>query len=193
MNNNNSSTSSSQSTPLLQKQDHDNFLSVLKMASGMYVDLKSSNRTKTNVNEAEINQTVIVTGCNYGYMNHLHNFKCFIDRLGLKVLVFAMDRKTHEYVQKHMSSDGNMYSYLMGDENEDGGPKGVVAEASTEFRSQQFHIITVRKKQSVLRVLEAGYNAIFIDPDVVMQRDPINYLFWENVDYVHSLNWICPQ
>ena len=38
-------------------------------------------------------ETVLITACNFGYVNHLYNFKCFMDRLGFKFVVFALDGK----------------------------------------------------------------------------------------------------
>lgn len=173
-------------------------LSVLKNAAGIYVsdDARRKALDGLNVSIEDVKNTVVITGCNYGYLNHLHNLKCFLDRIGYKVLVFAMDAKAHDYIQNHMSSDGNIFSYYLlraGNATSNGGETETVKEASTEFRSSQFHIITNLKMEGVLRTMEAGYNALFIDPDVAVLRDPISYIFWRNVDYVHSLNWICPH
>ena len=131
----------------------------------------------------DLNKTVIITGANFGYINHLHNFKCFIDRLGLKVLVVSMDERTHKYVSSNMPSMTSLFWNGV----------DVVQEASTEFRTQQFHVITNRKKEAVLGAMKLGYNAIFIDTDVAVLRDPLSYLIWDRVDYVHSLNKICPK
>ena len=123
---------------------------VLGRAAGIYQD-------KGN-HSINLDKTVILTGCNFGYINHLHNFKCFLDRLMLKSLVISMDDKTHEYVQRNMND--SMHSYLMA-----GGVGGtnMVKEAATEFRSPQFHIITNRKLEAVLHVMEMGYDVLFID------------------------------
>lgn len=149
----------------------------LKKAAGVY-------RNPTTVAPGQdLSKTVIITGANYGYMNHLHNFKCFIDRLELKVLVISMDARTHKYVSEKMPT---LISFYWNDGS-------VVNEAATEFRSQQFHIITNRKKEAVLVALQLGYDALFVDTDVALLRDPMQYLLWQRVDYVHSLNHICPQ
>jgi hypothetical protein len=66
-------------------------------------------------------------------------------------------------------------------------------EYSADFGTKSFHFITLLKFEGVLQVLEANYNVIFIDPDIALLRNPIPYLIWKNVDYVHSLNWVCPQ
>ena len=45
--------------------------------------------------------------------------------------------------------------------------------------------------EAVGAALNLGYNVIFSDVDIAILRDPINYLFHEGVDYVHSTNKGC--
>jgi hypothetical protein len=66
-----------------------------------------------------------------------------------------------------------------------------ITTVAQEFRSKQFNIITARKKQAVLSIMKLGYDVLFSDTDVALVRDPLPYLFWQNVDYVHSLNAFC--
>jgi hypothetical protein len=146
----------------------------LLKASGVYVTPNLS---------YNLDKTVLVTACNYGYLNHLHNFKCHTERLGFKVLVISLDQKTHNYVHEHIR---HFYSYFF-------HGNGVVHETSTEFRSAQFHIITNRKKEAILEIMKLGYDVLFADPDVALLRDPFPYVLWKNVDYVHSVNLICPK
>ena len=58
-----------------------------------------------------VKNTVIVTGCNRGFVNHLHNFKCFMDLRGFKFLVVSMDLNTHEYLE----AETEMVSYFYRD------------------------------------------------------------------------------
>jgi hypothetical protein len=127
----------------------------------------------------QLNKTVVMTGCNHGFLNHLMNFKCFADRLGVKFLVVALDKKTHDYIRLNTSMDSIYMQYAD------------VTEEATEFRSKQFNLITTRKKEAVHDVLKLGYDVLFSDTDVAIVRDPFPYLLWKNVDYVHSLNCIC--
>lgn len=129
-----------------------------------------------------LEKTVLITGCNHGFVNHLHNFKCFADRLGMKFLVMAMDKQAHHYITHNTT----MNSYLMV-----GGAVGDVTGASTEFRSKQFNLITARKKEAVHDILQLGYDVLFSDTDVAMLRDPLPYMNRINVDYAHSLNYMC--
>jgi hypothetical protein len=157
-------------------------LNVLQKAAGVYKDPKKN---------PALDKTVIITGCNFGYVNHLHNLKCFMDRLELKALVLSMDERLHVYVQERMNSStaGSLfYSYNIG-----GVGQTAVKEEATTFRSPQFHIITNRKKEGVVSVMELGYDALFVDTDIALLRDPFPYLIWKNVDYAFSHNKICPQ
>ena len=54
----------------------------------------------------------LIPGCNRGFVNHLHNFKCFMDRLGFKFLVVSMDLATHEYLTEVKIVDVICYAIL---------------------------------------------------------------------------------
>lgn len=149
---------------------------LLQRAAGIFVD---------PLRQVGLERTVLVTGCNHGFLNHLLNFKCFADRMGLKFLVVAMDEKAYQYLTKHT----NMVTYYM--------PTGIdnttvtVTSDSVTFRSKQFNLITARKKEAVHDILVLGYDVLFSDTDVAIVRNPLPYLLWKNVDYVHSLNAVC--
>ncbi len=154
--------------------DKTELLSMLNKVAGVYTDEKRITY--------DLKKTVLVTGCNYGFINHLQNFKCFADRLGMKFLVIAMDKQAHSYITQNTT----MNSYLMGE-----GVVGEVTGVSTTFRSKDFNLITAKKKEAVHDILSLGFNVVFSDTDVAMIRDPIPYMMWKNVDYVHSLNNMC--
>jgi hypothetical protein len=151
---------------------------VLKRVAGVF---KDPSVERVGYDKARLNKTIIMTGCNHGFINHLHNFKCFMDRLDMKFLVVALDRKTHDYLRNTTMESIYMHS----DAN-----SGVSGESAT-FRSAQFNLITARKKEAVHDVLALGYDVLFSDTDVALTRDPFSYLLWKNVDYVHSLNGAC--
>lgn len=152
-------------------------LSVLKESSGIFTDPKR---------QVGLERTVLVTGCNYGFLNHLNNFKCFADRIGLKFLVVALDAKVYQHLTKHTT----MHTYYMASGSDN---TTTVTGDSTTFRSKQFNLITARKKEAVHDVLALGYDVLFSDTDVAILRDPMPYLLWKNVDYVHSLNAVCTK
>jgi hypothetical protein len=151
-------------------------ISKLDQVKGIYKD-------PTKVHKL-IQKSVMVTSCNYGFLNHLMNFKCFADALGLKFLVIAMDMQLHSYLTNHT----DMVSYFMSN-----GVAGEVTSEPVDFRSKQFNLITAKKKECVHEILMLGYDVLFTDTDVAMLIDPIPYLLWRNVDYVHSLNAVCAR
>lgn len=151
--------------------------SAVKRAAGVYVDPQR---------QKGFEDIVIVTGCNYGFINHLNNFKCFLERLGMKFLVVSMDQKAHNYLANHSSA--TMTPYNVGS-----GTVGEVSGGVVTFRSKDFNLLTAKKKEAVHDIMKLGYSVLFSDTDVVMIQDPFPYLLWNNVDYVHSLNVICTK
>ena len=154
----------------------DKLRGLLQQAAGVYTDPQR---------QVGLERIVVVTGCNHGFLNHLLNFRCFADRLGLKFLVVAMDEQANTNLTKHTK----MLTYYMptGADN----TSASVTSDSVTFRSKQFNLITARKKEAVHDILVLGYDVLFSDTDVAMLRDPLPYLLWKNVDYVHSLNAVC--
>lgn len=150
-------------------------LKALALSSGVYQD---------SSNNPSLKKTVLITGCNHGYIPFLNNFKCFIDRLNMKVLVFSMDLRTHMHVQHRMNSSLTSFHWI-GD--------NAISETSAIFRSEQFNMITHSKTIYTQKVLSLGYDVLFIDLDIALVRDPLPYIIWRNVDYVFTHNKICPQ
>lgn len=149
-------------------------LPLLEKVSGIYSQVPSTSK------HLSLEKTVIVTACNHGFLNHLFNFDCYMQRLKMKYLVIAMDKKAYEY----LSANTSIVTYYMHSDNE-------ITTAPQEFRSKQFNIITTRKKEAVLAIMKLGYNVLFSDTDVAILRDPLPYMIWNNVDYVHSINAFC--
>lgn len=153
---------------------------VLHQSAGLYVS-PELNPFRNDMYH-NISNTVLVTAFNFGYVNFIRNLKCYLDRLNMKALVIAMDEMADAYADEHLT---NFHSYFL-------TGKQTVEATPTEFRTKQFHVITNRKIEGVLNILKLGYDVIFIDPDIALLRDPTPYLFWKGVDYVHSVNKICP-
>ena len=126
-----------------------------------------------------LERTVLLTGCNHGFLNHLENFRCFAERLDMKFLVIALDFKAFEYIRRNTTMDAIFMS------------TADVTGDSVEFRSKQFNLITARKKEAVHDVLDLGFDVLFTDTDVALLRDPFPYMLYRHVNYVHSLNAIC--
>lgn len=174
----------------------------LSKVAGIYHDIDK-------VRQYGLEKTVLVTACNHGFINHLFNFKCFLDRLHMKFLVIVLDTQGYHYLQQFQqnnntssstittsSTSSSMVTYLMTGSSGGGGKEGqpngeIITTQPTEFRSKQFNLITARKKEAVHNILQLGYNVLFSDTDVAILQDPIPYLIWKNVDYVHSVNDWC--
>lgn len=144
--------------------------------------LKSAGVYKTESKRKGLDKTVLVTGTNFGFVNHLLNFKCFADRLGLKFLVISFDKETHNYITENTT----MNSYMMIKNTTIG-----ITNNSTKFRDPHFNLITNLKVEIVHDILSLGYDVIFADTDVAIIKDPVPYLIFDNVDYVHSVNTLC--
>ena len=168
----------SSSAPSIYARNSATLLNTLKKAAGVYKDQHL---------QVGLERTVFVTACNYGYLNHLHNFKCFCDRIGLKFLVIALDEKSYRYLRKNTET----HVYHMGNRSND--TEQIVEHNSTSFRSSQFNLITTRKKEIVHDIMLLGFDVLFVDTDVAIIRDPMPYLLWNNVDYVHSVNTRCSK
>jgi hypothetical protein len=131
-----------------------------------------------------LEKTVMLTSCNHAYLNHLHNYKCFADRLGMQFLVMSMDPIIHDYVTQNTT----MVSYLLRE-----GTVGNISIDLGEFRSRQFNQITAKKVEAVYFVLEFGYDVLFADVDIALVRDPIPHVIYPGVDYIHSTNSFCER
>ena len=182
-------------------------------AKGVYRSGSNAIHVSENVSPTEeiMSNVIIATAANYGYINHLHNFECYLNRLNMKALFLAMDNDMHEYVSHlaplpfiHTSNSLNKTTEETGWHERQGeqenriftsfllkSNEGIILKTHTGFHTPQFHLITVLKKAGVLALLQLGYHVLFIDLDVALLRDPLPYLIWSNVDYVHSMNKIC--
>ncbi|RYG97012.1 hypothetical protein EON65_53505 [archaeon] len=148
--------------------------SVLQRAAGVYKNFTSPHPDMKN--------TVIVTASNHGYLNHLMNLKCFLDRLNMKFITIAMDEEANRYLSKR----SDMIIFPKFD-----GVFGRTAPGATHFRTKEFNIISFRKVEIVLEIMQRGYHVLFIDNDVALVADPFPYVLWRNIDYVFSVNIFC--
>lgn len=164
-----------QAHDLLSTKEMEHLKAQLEKVAGVYEDAAL-------VQKYQLQKTVLVTGCNHGFLNHLFNFDCFAQRLGMKYLVVTMDASAESFLNSHTS----MVTFPMLGSND-------IGTESSEFRSKQFNLITARKKAAVHSIMQLGYDVLFSDTDVALLRDPFPYLRWKNVDYVHSLNYHCDE
>ena len=88
--------------------------------------------------------------------------------MGLKVLVFAMDDKTHHHLTTNYGgTDSNFISLLWRNVNVNAHSKDHVSlkqeEGAARFRSKAFNAIVTRKKAATLAVMQLGYDLMFAD------------------------------
>lgn len=159
--------------PQQQRNQTHELLLALQEVSGIYID---------EARRKGFEKTVMITSCNHGYINHLHNFKCFTDRLGLQFLVMSMDHIIHEY----LTHNTTIKSFLM-----ESGVVGEVSIENADFRSKQFNQITAKKKEAVHLILALGYDVLFSDSDIALIEDPVPHMILKGIDYSHSLNYWC--
>lgn len=151
-------------------------------ASALLNSLRQVAGVYRNNSDSQLGNTVLITACNFGYLNHFMNFKCFMDRLRFKYLVVAMDERSYEVLKKIEGVESYFWA--------SGAP---VARDSTLFRSKAFNIISARKMEITLAAMKLGFDVIFTDPDVAIIQDPIRFLNVPMIDYVHSVNKQCPM
>jgi len=163
----------------------------IKAAAGIY-SVPEDHRSSFNISEFNsLSKTVLVTAFNHAYLNHIHNFKCFTDRLGLKFFIISVDPKAHAAALEMATLSPNIVSYFMNATELHGVTKGM--EDAAYFREDNFNVISVMKLECVLAIMKLGYNVVFIDSDVAVVRDPIPYMIFDGVDYTYTVNSFCPQ
>lgn len=156
-----------------------NLLSTIEKAAGVF---QPGYKPKQDM--PDLPKTVLMTVANYGYLNHLQNFICFAERLHMQPLIISMETKTHAFITNNTA----LISHLF-----DPSPYSSVSinEGHAPYLSKQFVLITNLKIAIQIEVLKLGYHVLFVDTDVPIIRNPMKYLYWKNVDYVHTINSPC--
>lgn len=161
-------------------------IEAIRKVAGVYRHIPQSNVSNSLASQIkpDLDKTVLLTVANFGFLNHLQNFLCFTERLSMEPLIVSMDEKLHNYLT-------NRTSYVSYFFDTTGKTNLTVKSDAAGWRSQQFNLISNLKIVAALEVMKLGYNVLFADPDVAIVRDPVPFLYWKNVDYVHSLNFRC--
>lgn len=141
-------------------------------------------RDKSLVQDSELSKTVLTVVVNFGYLNHLQNFLCFTERLQMEPLIISVEPKAHEFITQKT----NYTSHLI---NTKLRLNDTIESDSAGWRSRQFSLISNLKIVAAVEIMKLGYHVLFADPDVVILDNPMPYLFWKNMDYVHSMNVPC--
>lgn len=141
-------------------------------------------RNKTSTQDPDLAKTVLLVLANYGYLNHLQNFLCFTERLGMEPLIISVEAKVHRFISEKTTYTSHLFNTKLRFND-------TIETGSASWRSQQFFLISNLKVLAALEVMKLGYHVFFTDPDVAILSDPTKYLFWKNVDYTHSMNVPC--
>jgi hypothetical protein len=101
-------------------------------------------------------------------------------RLKLPYLAVSMDIEGHQWILQMNLTIKSMFLSFQ--------DEIAVSNGTHSYASLPYNILTARKLKAVLAILQLGYDVLFIDPDAVLWQNPLPYLFYRGVDYVHSLN-----
>jgi hypothetical protein len=71
------------------------FVRACEEMKGYYKDVSRNPRLKN---------TIFIVGVNNGYKDFYHNFKCFMDRLGIKFLPVSLDEGVYSYLTNNKVS-----------------------------------------------------------------------------------------
>lgn len=132
----------------------------------------------------ELSKTVLTIVVNFGYLNHLQNFLCFTERLGIEPLIISVEKSVHDFIIQKTNYTSHLIDTKLRFND-------TIESESAGWRSKQFSLISNLKIVAAVEIMKLGYNVLFSDPDVVILENPTKYLFWKNVDYVHSMNVPC--
>lgn len=144
-------------------------LRTLQAASGVYVDGRG-------FPDDDLKNTVLFTMSNQRTSDLLRNFLCSASRFGLKVVVFALDRDLAEH---HADIDAP----VLWEGSESAEQSKLIDVAGANFGDRRYNFVVFHKVQIAGRLLASGFNAIFVDADVVLMQDPLPAIFPNSVDF----------
>lgn len=125
------------------------------------------------------NNTVILTGVNFGYKTMVMNWVCNLKRLNMNnILIAALDKEMYQY-----GFLNSLPIFLFDD---------LVDEATNvEYGSDQFRRLTKFKTRIVVKVLSYGVNVLWSDVDIVYFNNPLPDIYanhYDNADIIIQSN-----
>ena len=117
----------------------------LKRGAGVYKDRQKST-------DARLTRTAIISIVNYGWMNHFHNFDCYMKRLDFSYVAFTLDH-TAAVALDEMDDVIHVFWAV------------VASSAKSEdhySRSEEYNVIVKRKFKVTLKALELGYDVVLL-------------------------------
>ena len=122
---------------------------------------------------------------NYAYLNHFHNFKCYLNDHGLKFATLSLDSKTEQYLIENGIRTRLVKGIIY--------PNVRINEVSQQLGELGMRMLSYRKQEAIYEVLRLGFDVIFADLDVIFFRNPVPFLLWKNIDFVASVDTECPR
>ena len=154
------------------------FSRVLSAAAGVYRD---KSKVAASAVQTELSKVVLVTAANHGYKNMLLNWATHAVHLGLDFVVLAMDR-----VIASELADGELRVFFV----DALAGRNLTSSAQASWFDAAFHEVTSLKLELVKRVLDEGFDALFVDTDVVLLADPVPALLPAGGDFMFQPNWV---
>lgn len=147
----------------------------LEKAAGVYID---QSKSQQGLNLAK---TVIVTAANFGYLNQIFNYRCYMERMKWKYLILSLDKNASEVLEADAL---NLISYRAWEDGQE------AATDSSYFREPIFNFITLRKIELAYRIMKSGYDIIFMDSDITVINDfvPLLANYDDMYDLMYSKN-----
>ncbi|RYG65268.1 hypothetical protein EON64_12275 [archaeon] len=146
---------------------------LLKKATGVY-----ASSPKSSVHPLE--NTVLLTASNYSAIKFLYNLKCFLDRLDFKFIVLSLDFALYNDL---VNNDESILSYPI-------AASAQINPLAASSSKMQTHN-ELNKLESIYRVLERGYDVLFMEVDGVLLEDPAPYLQHPDLVFVHDSGGTC--
>ena len=113
---------------------------------------------------------VLLTSVNYAYREHLMNFKCTLERVGMRdhFVVAAMDEQVYEWGVRR-----GLPIYLAASAK---SARSHLVTQGGEYGGAGFKSVTKLKSVAVLEVLNKGYSVIWSDVDITWFNHPFDAL-----------------
>jgi hypothetical protein len=168
-------------------------LSLLKEASGIYLEKDEipspfiENKKKNDF----VEKSVIITTTNHAFLPQLLNFDCYLRRLKMKYLVFALDSRSFDFLSSVSSPPSSLNRSSMSVYYNSSFFH--VSSSSLDINTVDYNYLSKVKFTLVSLLLSLGYNVLFADTDIAMLKDPFPFFVTEDesIDVFHSSDEIC--
>jgi hypothetical protein len=120
-----------------------------------------------------INNNIILTICNFGYVKYTHNLYLSCKKLGLEnnLAIICLDDQAQKYF-----TNNNIDSFII---------KSIFNTPLnfTVYKKKNWNMITASKIDITYRILKLNYNVLIIDGDIVFIKNPLDKLQEYSINY----------